>query len=413
MFNSLPLGIPQFGAPIGSPLFNTQSHQPPTLAPVKQDNTPPEIHLPRSINYYADYSGCGFWRMIWPEHLLNAHHKAVVHGTTMMVLDERYYQNTKAVRVQRQATESQLMFTKLLKDFQKRHNFRLIYEIDDIVFHEDIPDYNRFKSAFTDPKIRECSNAIMREADEITVTCEFMKEYYIEKTGNKNITVIPNYPPKWWLGNFYDPKKIEENYMKNKRKPRIVYAASGAHFDVDNRVGQKDDFHHVNDVIAKTVDKYQWVFVGAYPLTLTPLVKTGKIEFHNWQRLYDYPALINSLRPNMMIAPLIDNTFNRAKSDLKHIEASCLGVPIACQDICTYKNAPIKFNNGDEMIDQISKTMKWVDDYMKASKAGRSTADTRWLEVDSNIDKYAELYNYSYQSPERKHLNSLEENRVK
>ena len=38
--------------------------------------------------------------------------------------------------------------------------------------------------------------------DEITVTCKFMKDYYTEKTGNKNITVIPNYPPKWWIGNY-------------------------------------------------------------------------------------------------------------------------------------------------------------------------------------------------------------------
>ena len=34
-------------------------------------------------------------------------------------------------------------------------NFRILYEIDDLVFHEDIPDYNKFKTAFVDPKIRQ------------------------------------------------------------------------------------------------------------------------------------------------------------------------------------------------------------------------------------------------------------------
>ena len=52
----------------------------------KQENKPksPELNLPRFLNYYADYSGCGHWRMIWPEQVLNAHQKAVVHGTTVM-----------------------------------------------------------------------------------------------------------------------------------------------------------------------------------------------------------------------------------------------------------------------------------------------------------------------------------------
>jgi hypothetical protein len=52
---------------------------------------PPEAGLPRFLNYYADYSGCGHWRMIWPEQVMNAHSKAVVHGSTVMNVDPRYY----------------------------------------------------------------------------------------------------------------------------------------------------------------------------------------------------------------------------------------------------------------------------------------------------------------------------------
>ena len=57
----------------------------------KQEIKPqsPELKLPRFLNYYADYSGCGHWRMIWPEQVLNAHQKAVVQGTTVMNVDER------------------------------------------------------------------------------------------------------------------------------------------------------------------------------------------------------------------------------------------------------------------------------------------------------------------------------------
>ena len=118
------------GAPMGSVL-----HRPhPSPAPKPVDHMPPEAAFDRSINYYADYSGCGHWRMIWPEQILNAHQKFVVHGTTMMVLDERYYANTKSVRVQRQATVHQLQFIHFLKSVQDKMKFHTIYEIDDLVF---------------------------------------------------------------------------------------------------------------------------------------------------------------------------------------------------------------------------------------------------------------------------------------
>lgn len=407
----LPPGVSPMGLPLGNQLFGSPSPVQQQAPQREEVPPPPEMDFDRSINYLADYSGCGFWRMIWPEHLLNAYSKAVVHSTTMMVLDERYYANTFTVRVQRQATEQQMQFIQLLKDFQRIHKFKIVYEIDDIVFHEDIPDYNKFKAAFVDPVIRKSAMSIMSMVDEITCPNKFMQQYYKHKTGNNNVTVIPNYPPKFWMGNFYDPVKIEKNYAKNRKKPRILYAASGAHFDVENRCNQKDDFYHVNEVIAKTVDKFQWVFIGAFPLSLRNLVAAGKIEFHEWSSLYDYPHLIDKLNCQMAIAPLADNTFNKAKSDLKHVEACCYGLPIACQDLCTYENAPIRFKTGDEMIDQITKTVKFGDTYKKASKAARAVAETRWLENNDNLEKYRELYRYTYKDPERVHINKLESNK--
>ena len=107
---------------------------------------------------------------------------------------------------------------------------------------------------------------------------------------------------------------------------------------------------------------------------------------------------------------MIDNTFNRAKSDLKYIEACCHGIPAICQDLCTYENAPFKFNTGDELIDQIKRLVGHKSPYMKHSDNARAIADTRWLELDENIDKYQQLYKYPYKHPERTLLNSLADN---
>ena len=377
---------------------------PDQVTKLPQPEKPKELELPRFLNYYADYSGCGNWRMIWPEQIMNAHSKAVVHGTTVMNLDPRYYIMTKSVRIQRQATKQQLNFVEFLKNVSKENGMRLIYEIDDICFKEDIPDYNKYKPAFENPEIRESAQKIMSLSDEITVTCDFMKDYYKEKTGNPNVTVIPNFMPKFWIGNHYDLTKNMNNLEKYKKKPRILYAGSGAHFDVDSRVKHKDDFQHVNDVIRSTVNKYQWVFLGAFPIPLLDLIRSGKIEFHPWRRLYEYAEGISVLNVNMMVAPLQDNIFNRSKSDLKYIESCAFGLPIACQDLCTYENAPIKFKTGDEMINQIETTLRDVDRYKSVCKRARQYADTRWLETDTNLECYMELYNTPYGSPLRKNL---------
>ncbi len=387
-------GIPFAGQP-----------QPQQPQPQPQPEMPPEAQLPRFLNYYADYSGCGHWRMIWPEQVLNAHSKAVVHGTTVMNADPRYYTQTKGVRIQRQATPQQLEFVKFLREMANQQNFRLIYEIDDICFAEDIPDYNKYKTAFEDPAIRKAAQEMMAMCDEITVTCPFMRDYYKEKTGNNNVTVIPNFMPKFWIGQYYNHNRTMESFDKHKRKPRILYAGSGAHFDVDQRVKFKDDFEHVNNVIRSTVDKYTWVFLGAHPLPLGDLVRSGKVEFHPWRRLYEYGQGLYDLNCNMMVAPLQDNIFNKSKSDLKYIEASALGLPIACQDLCTYENAPIKFKTGDEMIDQIDYTLSDRKRYKSLCRKARQYADTRWLEDDKNIDCYTELYQYSVGDPRRVNLN--------
>lgn len=373
----------------------------------KVDLTPPEANIPRVLQYYADYSGCGFWRMIWPEHLLNAFNHYTVHGSTVMNLDPRYYIKVQAVRIQRQATSHQLEFVKFLKEVSKQIGFRLIYEIDDVVFSEDIPDYNKYKPAFTDPQIRKNCQEIMNLCDEVTVTCKFMKDYYMEKTGHKNITIIPNFPPKFWLGHFFDEKQISANYDTHKRKPRIFYAGSGAHFDVDNRVNQNDDFAHVVKSIADTVDKYQWVFLGAYPLPLQHLVRSGKIEFHPWSNLYFYGEKIKNLRVNMMIAPLQNNNFNKAKSELKLIEANAFGLPIACQNLCTYEDAEFKFDTGEEMIEVIDDVLSKKGRYMNICNKARAEANKSWLENAENIACYQELFGHPYGSPERKRLNAI------
>jgi hypothetical protein len=362
----------------------------------------PGQDLPRAVDYCADYGGCGYWRMLFPNMMMNINQKAAISNLTQMSLDPRFYESVKAVRLQRQATPIQLRFTQFLKELgTTHHNYKVIYEIDDIIFKEDIPDYNRCKAAFNNEEVLRSSIEMMQMSDEISVTCQYMKDYYIEKTGNKNITVIPNYAPKFWMDKYY-PEKIIRNYEKNKKKPRIAYIGSGTHFDLANKTNQMDDFYHVVDAIIKSRKDFTWVFIGGFPLRCKPFIDSGEMEFIQWFPLLNLSDAYTITNIQAVYAPLSNCHFNKAKSNIKYMEAAYHGIPGVFQDIETYKMAPLKFNTGSELIDQLNGLLKNQDNYIKQSKKAREYGETMFL--DDKIEEYLELYFTQFGSIERKAL---------
>ena len=138
--------------PHPAPYYNSALQN--NTSPSQNNPEPPEMSLPRYINYLADLSGCGHWRILWPEQVINATSVGISHSITSMVTDPRFYQNVKVVKLQRQASNTQVQFVKFLKNIQQEYGFKLMYEVDDVVFREDIPDYNKFKFAFDNDEIR-------------------------------------------------------------------------------------------------------------------------------------------------------------------------------------------------------------------------------------------------------------------
>ena len=393
-------------APIG---FGGNGLPQPTRPRLSNNAQSPAIAIPgsnlkRALNYYADYGGCGFWRMIWPETLINAYQKAIINGLTTMVMDPRFYQGYNAVRLQRQASPIQLKFVEFLKHHQKEFGFKIIYEIDDIIFKDDIPDFNKCKEAFDNEEILKSAKEMMSMADEISVTCQYMKDYYIQHTSNPNITVIPNYTPKFWHAGLYNRNEISNNFSKNKKRPRVGYAGSGTHIDVTNKTNQNDDFAHVVEYIISTRKKFKWVFMGCYPLRCKPFIDNGEMEFHKWKMLYEYPRGLHDLKVNAFIAPLQPNVFNRAKSNIKYLEAGNLGIPCICQNLETYKCTPdeLKFDKGNELIDKLDTLFKDSNTYMKYSDIVYNFAKT--MQLDEHLNEYHELYFTPHGSPERKAL---------
>jgi glycosyltransferase involved in cell wall biosynthesis len=362
----------------------------------------------RYVNYMADRQGCGQWRIGWAENHINMSSIGDSCSLTKMIINEQWYEGVTAVKLQRQASPDQLRFVEFLNSIKSKYGFKLIYEVDDVVFREDIPDYNIYKPAFDTDQVRQTCIDIINLCDEMTVTCKYIKDLYSLKTGKKEITVVPNFPPRWWIGHQYNHREICQNFDRHRRKPRIAYAGSGAHFDVANKTGQQDDFTHVIEFILKNVDRYQFVFIGAVPLPLEHLVRENKIELHQWQNLVDYPTYLSKLNIQLFLAPLQNNSFNKSKSDIKYIEAACLGIPCLCQDMVTYGNAlsDLKFTNSDDLAYKVEKLLNWKNrsEYYSLVPELRNIGSQRFLELDDNIGAFMEALNTDYGDPARKLL---------
>mgnify|MGYP003629692322 CR=1 FL=1 len=374
----------------------------------KSDKLPlPGEGLSRYIHFNADQSGCGFWRMIWPSEQLLVHNRAVVSTCYQMVLNPHFYMGVDAVRLQRQCTEHQYEFVKALRHFstikkeKTGKGFKLIWEVDDVVAPvADIPEYNRCRDAFTNPQIGDTVKRIVHLCDEVSVVSERMRKHYSDFLSYDNISVLPNYFPRNWADRLYDPEKIAKRFDRQKNKPTIGYAGSATHFDIANKTKQRDDFHHVIHDIIKYVDDYNFVFFGGYPSNLTPYVKDGRIKHVPWGNLDKYPTILESLGVDVMIAPLMQNSFSDSKSSIKFLEGAAIGVPVVCQDLPPYEMSPWKFNTSDEMFDHIKMITYDESTYEYASKLARSFIEDFWL--DDHLDELQLVYDTPYADESRK-----------
>lgn len=118
----------------------------------------------------------------------------------------------------------------------------LIYEIDDNMSSEFIPKFNRGRAAFEPKQIQENIRLMLNAADFVTVTTDYIKNFYHEYYGVplENIISIPNLLPRWWFGDRYDLDEKLKQFSFFKAKPRIGIVSSLSHYNIDKVRQDKD-----------------------------------------------------------------------------------------------------------------------------------------------------------------------------
>lgn len=108
------------------------------------------------------------------------------------------------------------LMCKFFKPLMDANNGWLVYEIDDNMSDQCIPQFNRGRPAFEGEKVQNNIKVMLNTADLVTVTTDYLKNFYHEHYGVplENIVAVPNLLPKWWFGDKYNLKEKTEQRRK-------------------------------------------------------------------------------------------------------------------------------------------------------------------------------------------------------
>jgi glycosyltransferase involved in cell wall biosynthesis len=320
--------------------------------------------------------------------------------TGRFLADQAWFNDVNLVHMQRQVSNHQHdYFTRFIVPLSSQTGMWVVYNVDDAIHMDDIPKYNSAWKAYQSEELMGNIKSMLQATDFLLVTTDYIKDYYVRKfeVDESKVLVIPNYLPKWWMGQYYDLKKSVANYDKYKKRPRIGCIASSTHYDTKNNNGGVDDFTSIIDLIRKTTKKYEWVFMNTVPSQLKDLLDAGKITCERGDNIMNYPDALARLHCQAFVQPLIDNEFNKCKSPIKYLEAAAMGTPLIAQRINVYEPyTDLLFDDADELQSVLNKVLNDKQKFISVVKEQKRELDQGrggkgwWLE--NNINDWAVFY---------------------
>ena len=202
----------------------------------------------------------------------------------------------------------------------KEFNIPVVLDIDDLLFEmpEDHPD--RLSHFYSDALLPLFRAVI--ESDLITVTTKELKSYLLPH--NENIIVLPN---------FLDDSIWKLSSPKNGDGTKIVIGYMGS-------LSHKPDLEMITPVLQRLLECYQasieihfWVVEPPQSLRQNPQVHWHARIIPEYT---DFARYFEAQNVDIFIAPLTENSFNNAKSHIKFLEYSALGVPGVYSNIDPY-----------------------------------------------------------------------------
>jgi len=334
--------------------------------------------LIRLLTYLGDKEAPGTIRVIIPYLLLNKYNNILANFDFTMINAPQYFQGLNLLQVQRLATQSQYNILNDIKQkIAPKYGFKVAYDIDDLV--TDVPTFNIVKKYYNDNK--ESIKRILSTVDYIV--CSTGKLASMMDKYNKT-KVIQNrlFEPVW-------RKVTRKSFFETGEKPKIIWAGGHTHFTKEGE--EDDDFDKkIINYMSETSDRFNWIFCGHQP---KEFVDNKNITFYPWTNSYfDYPQVLRDINPDIGIALLQVNDFNKCKSNLKALEYATLDIPGVYSKINPYEFMTCKVSTPDQFIEKIELLTSDQEYYEKVKAKDYNIMKDNLYWDDTYIKKYLNTY---------------------
>ena len=339
---------------------------------------------------HIDVGGCSYYRILFISQLLSQiHDHALFCDARLLFNYQEIVPLLSSFRLQRACAIRDLKwFREILLPAKDKYRFPAVYEIDDILVHEDIPVYNCYRDIFREGK--DAIPVYMGGCDAITVTCAPLVDYYSSKFGipRTKFRVIPNYLPRYFFDSYDEAVILDRIRSQKSRRPRICFSCGMSHFDM-KQTGAGDDFSGILDWIIANRCKYEFVFHGGFP----PALSKYAADFTRIPvgPFLDYPRVRRSIRADLFIQPLRHSMFNECKSPIKLLESWAEGTPAFVQDLGSYMQiAPDAcFDTADTLDRMVGALFANPDAQLQTIRANYARMQDHWL--DNHLNEWLEV----------------------
>ena len=270
----------------------------------------------------------------------------------------------------------------------QHYNRKIVMDIDDAVFLI-LPDNEAYKIYKKGSKGLFIMTQILNHVDYVTTTNNYLRNVLISNTERQyqDIKVFPNY--------------IDLNVYKNTFESRDCAAITIGHFGSSTHFASLQDKEFV-----KGMEKYmsdypmaQFKTIGAFIPHFRHLWGEryqnafGHQDLYTWAKKV-YPGYMKDI--DVMVTPLVDNVYNRAKSSIKFLEVSSTKRPGVWQDIRQYREVVKEGKNGylATTANEWYKALVKLTEAKKRQEIGEGaykTVKEGW-QVQDHIEDYADMF---------------------
>ena len=328
-------------------------------------------------NFFED--ACAYLRLLSPAKLLGI---KVIEGrvNNQITYPERAKEGD-LVFIQRDFPRDLPIYEQVMELARQQHK-PVVFDIDDLLFFLPENHPERISHHYTEALLPMLE--ALTEADFVTVPTPKLRTYL--EPYNKNICMLPNYfDDSIW--------SLRKPILKESAEPIIIGYMGG--------ISHQTDIEFVSPVLEEILKKFpqrvKLVFWGIKPSNkLTAYSQVQWIPAHS----YDYPSFAEYFQTqvaDIVIAPLVDNVFNNAKSPLKFFEYSSIGAPGVYSNLEPYKQVITHGENGflattlDEWQVCIEALIQDAGLRHQLATEAQKTIQDRWL-LSQNLEHWRETF---------------------